>query len=140
MNTKLAQVALNLSSDLSNREKAPAGTPNEMGFSNAGSTMSQQYVALNQAAQRNDQNLRTSKPQLEAQLSGRDKALEAARATDAHRYTQEGIAFRNTFMETKGLLPENGYVAAMGALNKDAQLQLLDAVRATAGANQMNLA
>ena len=43
-------------------------------------------------------------------------------------------------MEKYGLIPENGYVAAMGTLNKDAQLQLLDAVRATAGANQMNLA
>ena len=140
MNTKLAQVALNVSSDLSNRGKAPAGTPNEMGFSNAGSTMSQQYVALNQAAQRNDQNLRTAKPGVAAQADGRDKALDAAMATDAYRYGQAEIAFRNNAMEKYGLIPENGYVAAMGTLNKDAQLQLLDAVRATAGANQMNLA
>ena len=83
--------------------------------------------------------VKTAKQQ-DADKSDKNKALEAAMATDAYRYTQEGIAFRNNFMETKGLLPENGYVAAMGTLNKDAQLQLLDAVRATAGANQMNLA
>ena len=142
MRTTLAQAALPISSQntLVNRMQAPVGTPNEMGFGNAGSEMSQQYVALNQAAQREDQNLRTAKPGIAAQADGREKALEAAMATDAYRYTQEGIAFRNNFMETKGLLPENGYVAAMGTLNKDAQLQLLDAVRATAGANQMNLA
>ena len=139
MRTTLAQAALPISSQntLVNRMQAPVGTPNEMGFGNAGSEMSQQYVALNQAAQREDQNLRTAKPGIAAQADGREKALEAAKATDLYRY---GTAINFANEKKALLLPEDGYVAAMGTLNKDAQLQLLDAVRATAGANQMNLA
>lgn len=142
MNTSLAQAALNISTGnkLSPRTLAPVGTPTEVGYSNAGSERAQQYVALNQAATRNNQNLNTAASQSQAKFSGQEKAQLSAENTDAYRYGQAAIAFRNNFLEKSGLISPDGPVAAMGSMSGDQEAALLNTIRSLSpGTNTGNL-
>ena len=112
MNTTLAQAALNISTGdkLSPRTLAPVGTPTEVGYSNAGSER------------------------------GQEKAQLSAENTDAYRYGQAAIAFRNNFLEKSGLISPNGPVAAMGSMSGVQEAALLNAIRSLSpGTNTGNL-
>tara|TARA_R100001163_G_C5049052_1_gene186017 strand:+ start:60 stop:482 length:423 start_codon:yes stop_codon:yes gene_type:complete len=140
MNKTIAQTALPISSQgtlNAARITAPPGTPVPGGYSNPKSESTNAHTRLAQVGTRNNQNLTTQANQIRAHKAIQDKALAANMSTDEYMYGQAEIAFRNNFLESRGLIPQDGMVAAMGMLNAAAQENL---IRNTSAANQMNLA
>ena len=140
MNKTIAQAALPVSSQgtlNAARITAPPGTPVPGGYSNPKSEDTYAHARLLQSGVKNAQNLRTQNNQIRAHKAIQDKALAANMSTDEYMYGQAEIAFRNNFLESRGLIPQDGMVAAMGMLNAAAQENL---IRNTSAANQMNLA
>lgn len=140
MNKTIAQAALPVSSQgtlNAARITAPPGTPEPGGYTNPKSEDTYAHTQLFQSGVRNAQNLRTQHNQIVAHKTVQDTAAEADKANEAQKYGAAEIAFRNNFLESRGLIPEDGYVAALGMLNDAAREDL---IRNTAAANQMNLA
>ena len=140
MNKTIAQAALPVSSQgtlNAARITAPPGTPVPGGYSNPKSEDTYAHARLFQSGVKNAQNLRTQNNQIIAHKTVQDKAVAAGMSSDEYMHGRTRIAFRNNFLESRGLIPEDGYVAAMGMLNDAAREDL---IRNTAAANQMNLA